>query len=442
MCIICNRDAECMLPLILLVDDDAAVAWALEHTLVGAGFRCAVAADARAARRHVQRDLPDLVITDVRMPGESGLDLLAWIHGQHPDLPVIVSTAHGTLEVAMEAVARGAVDHLIKPLDQERLLNTVRRVLGEAPLGAAARPAGAQPEATMVGQDHRMQEVFRRLAAAAASDSTVLITGPSGSGKSLAADLIHRHGRRDAPLVRIAGSALLPDLEGLLGLRGGTVILDEILDLSPMTQARLLAHLDSAGTDAPRLIAVSQRSVTALGDGSPLRPDLVHRLAVLTVELPPLSERGGDIPALVRHLLHHTAHRLGRPLSLTEAALQALTQHTWPGNVRELRHRLEEAALLSGAGIIDREHLRGLATDPGPAVTTMTLPQVVASWALPLLRDHPGQVHERLMGQVETELVRLALAETAGNQLKAAELLGINRITLKKRMDSAGIGKT
>ena len=433
-----------MMPLILVIDDDAAVCWALEHTLIAAGYRCQTAADARSARRRVQQQVPDLVITDVRMPGESGLDLLAWFTAHHPKLPVIVSSAHGSLDAAVAAVQRGAFDDLPKPVDTDRLLGTVRRALGDTALAMATPQASTAPIPDLVGNSAIMRDVFRRIATIAGSDSTVLITGPSGSGKSLAARLLHRLSRHAAhPPIILSGALLGDDPESALfttregSARQGTVILDDLTELSPIAQIKLLALLD--GPLPIRLITLAALPLGTLKTGGPLRQDLLHRLAILTIDLPPLRERREDLPALARHSLLDIAQRLGRPLSITEEALAGCEGYDWPGNVRELRHRLEEAATLATSGIIDGEHL----TLPGGRASDRSerFEVAIERRAHEDLRLHPGEVHRRIMEDVEAILVRTALAQTGGNQIKAADMLGINRITLKKRMDQAGILK-
>jgi two-component system nitrogen regulation response regulator GlnG len=461
--------------LILVVDDDAAVCWALEQALASHGYRVQVAADAAAARRAVRRSHPDLVITDVRMPGESGLDLLAALHSEHPDLPVVVSTAHGTMETAVEAVRRGAFDYLPKPIDLDRTLELVRRALGEDQLAAAAQPQSTPPSAesehTLVGATAGMQEVYRRVAAAAGTDLGVLITGQSGTGKELVARSLHRFSpRRDAPFIAVNCGALPDGLveSELFGhepgaftdarsrkigrveaANGGTLFLDEIAELPQPAQVKLLRFLEDqrltrvGGQEEirvnVRIVAATNRDLAKATAGGAFREDLAYRLRVVTIHLPPLVDRLDDLPALARHILGRIATRLSRQVAITGEAMEALKRHRWPGNVRELKHVLEEAAVLAQGGIIGPEHLS--VTSGGDAPAPTSLAAAIAALAGRLVHQHPGEVHQRTLDEIEHALFREMLARTGGNQLRAAELLGINRITLKKRMDQLGIEK-
>ena len=458
---------------ILVVDDDAAVGWALEQALQAAGYSVVLAADGASALRHLRRQEPDLVITDIRMPGMSGLELLGVLKAAHPGLPVIVSTAHGTMETAIAAIGQGAFDYLPKPLDLERTLSVVGRALGEDSLAAAATPTTSDPDQTIIGSSPIMQEVYRRIAAAAATDLGVLITGPSGTGKELVARSLHRHGRRrDAPFIAVNCGALPEQLveSELFGheagaftdargrkigrveaAHGGTLFLDEVADLPLPAQVKLLRFLEDqrltrVGGEQEfnvdvRIVAATNRDVPKLIESGAFREDLAYRLRVVTITLPPLTRRLEDIPALVRFFLARIARRLARQLAITDEAMDLLPRHTWPGNVRELKHAIEEAAVLATGGIISREHLDlPLATTDEPSPTAFRAS--LAALATRFLRTHPGQAYQMTTDAVEDIVFRAALATSEGNQLRAAELLGINRITLKKRMDQLGIGKS
>ncbi|MCX8039059.1 MAG: sigma-54 dependent transcriptional regulator [Planctomycetota bacterium] len=431
-------DGKAAAPTVLVVDDDAAVCWAVERALAAAGWRGLVAADARDAQRLAAQ--ADAVLTDVRMPGSSGLELLSWLRAQRPQIPVVVMTAYGHLDSAVTAVARGAFDYLAKPLDLDRLQGVLARALGETPLAAAARPQAGFAEDGVIGSSPAMQEVYRRLAAAVVAPVAVLITGPAGSGKELLARVLHRHAcGAAAPIVRVP-CALLAEraaeelTAALAAARGGSLLLDEVDALSAPAQAALLQALQrDAGC---RLLSLARRDLRVLASSAAWNADLAGRLATVHIALPPLAERADDIPALVRALLARCAQQLGRELAITERALAALGAYAWPGNVRELRQVIEEAAVLAVGGVIDCEHLR---IDPASQAAPLGFAAAAAQLARRLLDSHPGSVHARAVAELEIALVREALARTGGNQLRAAELLGINRATLKKRMDAAGI---
>jgi two-component system nitrogen regulation response regulator GlnG len=459
---------------ILVVDDDAAVCWALEQVLKTQGYAVQVAADAAVARRLLKRQRPDLVITDVRMPGESGLDLLAGLKTDYPSLPVVVTTAHGTMETAVEAVRRGAFDYLAKPLDLDRTLDLVRRALGEDTLAAAAQPSAEQRtgDGEIIGATLAMQEVYRRIAAAAATDLGVLVCGESGTGKELVARALHRYSkRRDGAFIAVNCGALPENLieSELFGheagaftdarsrkigrveaAHGGTLFLDEIGELPPTAQVKLLRFLEDqrftrVGGEEElavdvRVIAATNRDLTKLTATGAFREDLSYRLRVVSILLPRLCDRLDDLPALVRHILARAAQRLGRPIALTDEAMERLRRHQWPGNVRELKHVLEEAAVLATGGVIGAGQLSlppGSESGPSPSTFQASAHMLIAR----LINQEPGSVYAKYIDAVEEPLIREVLSRTEGNQLRAAEILGINRITLKKRMDELGISK-
>jgi two-component system nitrogen regulation response regulator GlnG len=402
------------------------------------------------------------VITDLRMPGDDGLTLLSSLRRDQPGLPVVITTAYGTIDVAVQAGDRGAFGYLPKPLDLDRTLEIARSACGRQDLAITVAPGTEHP--ALVGSSPAMQEVYRRVAAAAASDVPVLIHGPSGTGKELVAHSIHRFSRRsDGPFVAVNCGAIPPALveselfghvagafTGATGTRigrcqsatGGVLFLDEVGDLPPAAQAALLRFLDRhllvpvGGTQEiradVRVIAASNRPLS--GADAVLRSDLFYRLRGVTIATPGIAERPEDIAELVTALLARIARRLQRTISVTDAALEAIRSHSWPGNVRELKHRLEEAAVLAPGGVIVPQHLM----PGGPPGTTDFIASVTAT-ARGLMASSPGSVHERCLRRFRAPLLRQVLAHTGDNYLRAGEILGINRVTLRRWSDEDGI---
>lgn len=424
---------------VLVVDDDAAVCWALERALARAGYRVAVCSSVPEARRRIEQVPPAVVLTDQRMSGGSGLDLLALLRQERPRLPVVLMTAYGSMETAAKALAAGAYDYLPKPLDLDRTLAVIARALGQRELAIEVTPS-RQEGLSLVGTSPAMQEAVRRLALAAASDLPVLITGPTGCGKELAARLVHQHSRRAArPFIPAtagllaagdARAALFGSGGLLAAAAGGTLLFDEVSDLTGEMQAALLGVL--GGEANVRVIATSNRDLAACPS---FRDDVLHRLAVLTMRMPALADRLEDLPTLIGHLLARISTRLGRPLALTDAGLAVLQDRDWPGDVRELRHVLEEAATLAPGGTIDAEHLRQ--PDAG---APLRAPGCAPAEAERCLDEHPGEAHAHWTAHHDRVLFSTAIARTRGNVLRAAEILGVHRSTLRKRLDELGIG--
>ena len=468
---------------ILIADDDQAIRTVLARALTRIGMEVRSTGNAATLWKWVECGEGDLVITDVVMPDENGLDLLTRIRKVRPDLRVIVMSAQNTLLTAVKASERGAFEYLPKPFDLTELVQVVRKAL-------MARSEGGVPEQTeifeedlpLIGRSSAMQEIYRVLARLMATDLTVMIAGESGTGKELVARALHDYGKRHAgPFVAVNMAAIPRELieSELFGhekgaftgatarssgrfeqARGGTLFLDEIGDMPIEAQTRLLRVLQEGeyttvgGRSAiqvdVRIVAATHRDLRQLIRQGMFREDLFYRLNVVPIRLPPLRERKEDIPDLVRHFLT-LAQGEGLPeKSIDGAAMQRLTAHKWPGNIRELENLVKRlAALYSGevigAAAIDDE----LLDNPASADEEFTDRSENLSGAVERhLRSYfaahgdnlpPAGLHDRILREIERPLITLSLDATKGNQLKAAAMLGLNRNTLRKKIRDLGI---
>ena len=438
---------------ILIVEDDDLIRSELVRLLERAGHATTEAASVPAAERNPELAAVDLVLTDLRLPGRPGTELIAIV----APVPVIVMTSYATVKSAVAAIQQGAADYVAKPFDPDELLLVIGRVLDRARLrrqvtALRADVARAFPVDGMIGSSAAMGEVASRIAKVAPTDATVLIRGESGTGKELAARAIHAGSpRRDGPFVAV-NCAAIPDglIESELfghekgsftgataaqaGLveaaGGGTLFLDEIGELPAAAQARLLRFVQESEVRRigatrnrhvdVRVVAATHRDLARMVSEKTFREDLYYRLRVVELVLPPLRERGGDVLELARQLLARTAGRLGHPeLTLTDDALAAIAAHHWPGNVRELANALERAAILCDTNAITPELL---ALDP-PVATTPSPP--------PVSGESLGDYFLRFVREHENELSETELARRLGMSRKALwerrQRLGIPR---------------
>ena len=463
---------------ILVCDDDSAIRTVLNQALGRAGYDVRTTGTAAGLWRWISAGEGSLVITDVVLPDESGFDLIPRIKRMRPELPVLVMSAQNTLLTAITAAERGAFEYLPKPFDLKELIAIVGRALSEP----KERPReGGQVEdfdaIPLVGRSPAMQEIYRVLARLMQTDLTVMISGESGTGKELVARALHDYGkRRNGPFVAVNMAAIPRELieselfghekgsfTGALArgigrfeqAQGGTLFLDEIGDMPPEAQTRLLRVLQqgeytTVGGRTPiradvRIIAATHRDLRQLIRQGLFREDLFYRLNVVPIRLPPLRERAEDIPALVRHFFA-LASSEGLPMkSLDQQAMERLRLHRWPGNVRELENLVRRLAALYAQEVIGVDAIEVELAEPLTPETASESPtsEGLSSAAERHLRDYfaahrgglpPSGLYDRVLREIERPLIQLTLGATRGNQLKAAQLLGLNRNTLRKKI--------
>jgi two-component system, NtrC family, nitrogen regulation response regulator GlnG len=462
---------------ILVADDDRAIRTVLTQALGRLGHDVRSTGNAATLWRWVADGEGDLIITDVVMPDESGLDLIPRIKKLRPELRIIVMSAQNTLLTAVKATERGAFEYLPKPFDLRELVSAVQRALT---VSAEAAPAlnGEEPEEQLplIGRSPAMQDIYRVLARLMGTDLTVMISGESGTGKELVAKALHDYGkRRSGPFIAVNMAAIPRELieSELFGhekgsftgahargvgkfeqAQGGTLFLDEIGDMPLEAQTRLLRVLQSGeytavGGRVPiradvRIIAATHRDLRQLIRGGLFREDLFYRLNVVPIRLPPLRERTEDVPALTRHFLA-LAHNEGLPLkSLDSAAMERLKSYRWPGNVRELENLVRRLAALYSQEVIGRDVIEAELAEAAPGGATDGMPnEGLGGAAERHLRDYfaahkgglpPSGLYDRVLQEIERPLIQLSLGATRGNQLRAAQLLGLNRNTLRKKI--------
>ena len=463
---------------ILIADDDSAIRTVISEALTRRGYDVRAAGNAATLWRWVEEGDGDLVVTDVILPDENGLDLLPRMLHIRPDLKIVVMSAESTIMTALRAAEQGAYEYLPKPFDLNELVTVVRRALAEPKSGAAptADDAAVDEQLPLIGRSPAMQDVYRILARLMSTDLTVMIAGESGTGKELVARALHDYGRRrNGPFVAINMAAIPRELveAELFGhergaftgatsrgigrfeqAQGGTLFLDEIGDMPLDAQTRLLRVLQEGeyttvgGRRALkadfRIVAATHRDLDQLVHQGGFREDLFYRLNVVPIRLPPLRERREDIPELTRHFLARAAAEgLGYKV-ITRAAMDRLQHHGWPGNVRELENTTRRLAALYAEDEIDEtviereldQPLTAAAADRGEAET---LSASIERHLNRYFTAHGGDLpptglYARILREVERPLISRALSATRGNQIKAAELLGVNRNTLRKKI--------
>ncbi|MCB1497100.1 MAG: nitrogen regulation protein NR(I) [Bauldia sp.] len=463
---------------ILVADDDAAIRTVLNQALSRAGYSVRLTSNAATLWRWISSGEGDLVITDVVMPDENAFDLLPRIKRIRPDLPIVVMSAQNTFMTAIRASERGAYEYLPKPFDLKELTSIVGRALAE-PKSRRLEPEGDDPgeNIPLVGRSPAMQDIYRVLARLMHTDLTVMVAGESGTGKELVARALHDYGkRRTGPFVAINMAAIPRDLieAELFGhekgaftgaqarssgrfeqAEGGTLFLDEIGDMPMEAQTRLLRVLQqgeyttvggrtSIKTDV-RIIAATNKDLRILINQGLFREDLFFRLNVVPIRLPPLRERGEDVPDLVRHFFSMVEKEGLATKRIEVSAMDRLKRYRWPGNVRELENLVRRLAALYPQETITDNIIETELDQPAVTISggdgdedetlSVSVERHLSNYfnsfgdALP-----PPGLYHRILREVENPLISVALASTRGNQIKAAELLGVNRNTLRKKI--------
>ena len=470
---------------ILVADDEESMRWVLSKALRKKGYTVDLAADGNEALRQVREQSYDLAIVDIKMPGMSGLDFLDKARELRPDLLVVVMTAEASMKNAVEAMKRGAYDYITKPFDLEVVdaiiekVSRARDVSSQVSLLKQELKDRYQVEKNIVGNSPAMREVYKTIGKVAVSDVTVLIQGESGTGKELIARAIHFNSSRlGKPFVAINCAAIPKDLleSELFGSeRGaftgaterktgkfeqanqGTIFLDEIGDMPLDLQAKLLRVLQEqeiTRIGGSQNIAVNVRVVAATNQelaekvrNREFREDLFYRLNVVPIHLVPLRERREDIRPLVEYFLARAAAELDAPAKQCSSdALELLCNHGWPGNVRELENTIKRAVILSGDPLLTPADFGGL-SDRRETIHAAPQEQSLEALVEMKLRSsmngieklEKGDIYDRVLEQVERPLIRFTLEKTRGNQVRAADILGINRNTLRKKISELGI---
>ncbi|MCP5166215.1 MAG: nitrogen regulation protein NR(I) [Pseudomonadales bacterium] len=459
-----------------IVDDDSSIRWVLERALSQAGIDNESFADGDQLLQRMESDLPDVIISDIRMPGTDGLQLLSLISEKHPNLPIIITTAHSDLDSAVASYQRGAFEYLPKPFDLDEVIAITERALAQAGEKRGDLPEPEElPQTEIIGEAPAMQEVFRAIGRLAQSNITVLINGESGTGKELVARALHRHSpRAQNPFIALNMAAIPRDLmeSELFGHEkgaftgantrragrfeqadGGTLFLDEIGDMPAETQTRLLRVLSDGefyrvGGHIPvhsnvRIIAATHQDLETLVQRGDFREDLFHRLNVIRIHIPRLSQRREDIPRLMQYFFQRAAEELGGdPKILLPETEEFLTSLEWPGNVRQLENTCRWITVMASGREI---HLRDLPPELGKSPATAPESdradwrEMLSRWTRNELRQGKHQILMEALPAFEQVMIEVALEHTQGRKRDAAELLGWGRNTLTRKIKELGL---
>lgn len=474
-----------MSAVILVADDDAAIRTVLNQALGRAGYTVKISSNAATLWEWVSNGEGDLVITDVMMPDENGLDLIPRISKIRPDLRCIVMSAQNTLMTAVRATERGAFEYLPKPFDLNELMAVIKRALEAPQAGKSTRKSDdMEEELPLIGRSPAMQEIYRTLARLMSTDLSVMITGESGTGKELVARALHDYGkRRNGNFIALNMAAIPKELieSELFGhekgaftgatnrkqgrfeqAKGGTLFLDEIGDMPLEAQTRLLRVLQegeftTVGGNTPiqanvRIVAATHRDLRGLITQGLFREDLYYRLNVVPIRIPPLRERSEDIPELVNHFLSQVADE-GLPWKTIEIdAIERLKRHKWPGNVRELENLVRRLVALYAQETLSLEvinqelaELSAQQTGQAPEIRdNENLSDAIERHLKVYFDAHddglpPAGLYDRVLKELERPLIAMTLEATNGNQIKSAHILGLNRNTLRKKIRELNI---
>ena len=454
-----------------IIDDDRSIRWVLEKALAREDIEFKSFASADEATRALTHGTPQMVISDIRMPGSSGLELLQTLRGQYPHLPVIIMTAYSDLESAVSSFQGGAFEYLPKPFDINHAVELIRRALEQSQRKNAS-PEGTLATPGILGQAPAMQEVFRAIGRLSQSHATVLINGESGTGKELVAQALHRHSpRADKPFVAINTAAIPKDLleselfghergafTGATAMRqgrfeqaeGGTLFLDEIGDMPAELQTRLLRVLSDnnfyrVGGHQPikanvRIIAATHQNLDERVKQGLFREDLFHRLNVIRLRLPPLRERREDIPLLAKYFLQKSVRELGvEQKSFSETAVQYLMAQDFPGNVRQLENLCHWLTVMTPSRQIEIADLPPEWRETQAIALSGDWRTALAQQVTLALQRGDKNILDNLSRQFESALISQALQYTGGRRIEAATLLGMGRNTLTRKIQELGL---
>ena len=454
--------------LVLVVDDEESIVWALRKAVESMGYQVESASTAERALEAARARSPQVILLDVKLPGMNGLQALEEFRHVAPLAKVVIMTAHGSLDTAVKSLKLGAMEYLPKPFDLAQVKALIETALRDAPPDPHIQSLRKTSPASsgIVGRSPAMQDLFKKVAAVAASETSVLLIGESGTGKELIARAIHHNSARASGPFEAINCASIPEtlleselyghergaftgaerekLGKLEVANGGSVFLDEVGDLPLSAQVKLLRFLEDrklCHVGGNQLVPVDVRIISAtnqeleakIAEGR-FREDLYFRLNVVKIVVPPLRERKDDLPLLVAHYLDHE-----QGTGITTEALEILQAHSWPGNVRELRNTIERGVVLARKGVVKAEHLPESVRSPLAPLET-DVDAGIRRLVDRLVTEAPaGDVFRQVESRWEKALLRRILEITNGNQLKASELLGITRTTVKRKMDLYGL---